>query len=244
MPTTHGAGSPNQQLYSLFPKKKKGSKKNEEHEDGEKKSSFSQRRGEGGMADKVSDWRAAPRPEREPGPPQTWEGGKTVPRPEAKQGAGSSSGVKVNRDSGGTRPSMSFAEMAKRGGGGGDLIEKGSRNLSNVGLESSGGGSRQTEPCLSQVVLNQISASTYGKIGKSADVSKYVMGGRGQEGKPARINELEVEFREEGERGESKSRREKRSEDFEVEFSSAAPGPRLWLRFNHSWIISWCAGPE
>ena len=34
MPTTHGAGSPNQQLYSLFPKKKKGSKKNEEHEDG------------------------------------------------------------------------------------------------------------------------------------------------------------------------------------------------------------------
>ena len=34
MPTTHGAGSPNQQLYSLFPKKKKGSKKNEELEEG------------------------------------------------------------------------------------------------------------------------------------------------------------------------------------------------------------------
>ena len=34
MPTTHGAGSPNQQLYSLFPKKKKGSKKNEQLEDG------------------------------------------------------------------------------------------------------------------------------------------------------------------------------------------------------------------
>ena len=34
MPTTHGAGSPNQQLYSLFPKKKKGSKKNEEPEEG------------------------------------------------------------------------------------------------------------------------------------------------------------------------------------------------------------------
>ena len=34
MPTTHGVGSPNQQLYSLFPKKKKGSKKNEELEEG------------------------------------------------------------------------------------------------------------------------------------------------------------------------------------------------------------------
>ena len=81
------------------------------------------------------------------------------------------------------------------------------------------------------MVLNQISASTYGKIGKSADVSKYVMGGRGEEveGKPTWINELEVEFREEemGEMGEV--RREKRSEDFEVEFSSAAPGPRLQL---------------
>ena len=78
------------------------------------------------------------------------------------------------------------------------------------------------------MVLNQISASTYGKIGKSADVSKYVMGGRGEEveGKPTWINELEVEFREEG-MGEV--RREKRSEDFEVEFSSAAPGPRLQL---------------
>ena len=121
------------------------------------------------MADKVSDWRAAPRPEPEPGPPQTWEGGKTVPRPEAKQGAGSSSGVKVNRESGGTRPSMSFAEMAKRGGGGGDLIEKSSRNLSNVGLESSGGGSRQTEPCLSQVPgsssFNPINSSFISKSG-------------------------------------------------------------------------------
>ena len=56
------------------------------------------------------------------------------------------------------------------------------------------------------MVLNQISASTYGQIGKSADVSKYVMGGRGrdelEEGKPTWINELEVEFREEEEREE------------------------------------------
>ena len=80
------------------------------------------------------------------------------------------------------------------------------------------------------MVLNQISASTYGQIGKSADVSKYVMGGRGrdelEEGKPTWINELEVEFREEEER-EEEVRRGKRSEDFEVEFSSAAPGPRF-----------------
>ena len=33
MPATHGAGSPNQQLYSLFPKKKKSSKKNDQLED-------------------------------------------------------------------------------------------------------------------------------------------------------------------------------------------------------------------
>ena len=91
------------------------------------------------------------------------------------------------------------------------------------------------------MVLNQISASTYGKIGKSADVSKYVMGGRGQGDKPAKINELEVEFREEEEeRGESKHRREKISEDFEVEFSAAAPGPRFQLQIglNHSCILS------
>ena len=97
-----------------------------------------------------------------------------------------------------------------------------------------------------QVVLNQISASTYGKIGKSADESKYVMGGRGQEveGKPTWTNELEVEFREE-EMGEVI--RGKRTEDFEVEFSSAAPGPRLQLGLYHFWIVSleFCpAGPE
>ena len=80
------------------------------------------------------------------------------------------------------------------------------------------------------MVLNQISASTYGKIGKSADVSKYVMGGRDQEEvgitKQARVSELEVEFREEEEE-ENMNRREKAMEDFEVEFCSAAPGPRL-----------------
>ena len=177
MPATHGAGSPNQQLYSLFPKKKKSSKKNDQLEDGvslcldkakfyvdfqEKKSSFSQRRIEGGMADKVSDWRAAPRPDS--GPPQIREGGKTVPKPEAKNlqawegssksssgRAGSSSGVKINRESGGTRPSMSFAEMAKRGGGGRDVMEKSSRNVNKGKAESSEVGSRQTGPCLSQV---------------------------------------------------------------------------------------------
>ena len=89
------------------------------------------------MADKVSDWRASPRPE--PGPsPRTWEGGSKS----STGRAGSSSGVKVNRESGGTRPSMSFAEMAKRGGGGEKTIRE---------LERSSGGSRQTEPCLSQV---------------------------------------------------------------------------------------------
>ena len=171
MPATHGAGSPNQQLYSLFPKKKKSSKKNDQLEDEvslsgkklsyrlyvdfqEKRSSFSQRRGEGGMADRVSDWRAAPRPD--PAPPQIRERGKTVPKSEAKNlqawegssksstgRAGGSSGVKVNRElGGGAAPSMSFAEMAKKGGGG----EKTSREL-----ERRSGGSRQTEPCLSQV---------------------------------------------------------------------------------------------
>ena len=87
------------------------------------------------------------------------------------------------------------------------------------------------------MVLNQISASMYGKIGKSADVSKYVMGGQGQEeveGKRAWINELEVEFREEEER-EEEVRRGKKSEDFEVEFSSAAPVQRFG--FNNSWIM-------
>ena len=90
------------------------------------------------MADKVSDWRASPRPE--PGPsPRTWEGGSKS----STGRAGSSSGVKVNRElGGGAAPSMSFAEMAKKGGGG----EKTTREL-----ERSSGGSRQTEPCLSQV---------------------------------------------------------------------------------------------
>ena len=73
-----------------------------------------------------------------------------------------------------------------------------------------------------------------------------MMGGRGQEveGKPTWTNELEVEFREE-EMGEVI--RGKRTEDFEVEFSSAAPGPRLQLGVDHFWIVSleFCpAGPE
>ena len=90
------------------------------------------------MADKVLDWRASPRPE--PGPsPRPWEGSsKSSPGR-----AGSSSRVKVNRESvGGAACSMSFAEMAKRGG----VVEKTSREL-----ERRSGGSRQTEPCLSQV---------------------------------------------------------------------------------------------
>ena len=98
------------------------------------------------------------------------------------------------------------------------------------------------------MVLNQISASTYGKIGKSADVSKYVMGGRGQEEtecKLARVNELEVEFREEEEeRSEIQNRRKKGNEDFEVEFSSSAPGPRLQLELLDYSITFCCAGPE
>ena len=99
------------------------------------------------MADKVSDWRASPRPE--PGPsPRTWEGGSKS----STGRAGSSSGVKVNRElGGGAAPSMSFAEMAKRGGGGRDIKEKSSRNVSKGEVETSERGSRQTGPCLSQV---------------------------------------------------------------------------------------------
>ena len=175
MPATHGNGSPNQQLYSLFPKKKKGSKKTDHLGDEvsllvyikfdidflqEKRSSFSQKRGEGGMADKVSDWRAAPRPD--PGQPQIREGAKTKAKNfKAWEGcsnssaitAGSSSEVKVNRESGGAsaRPSMSFAEMAKKGSGGRNAIEKSRRNEGEV--KSSIGDSRQTGPCLSQVHL-------------------------------------------------------------------------------------------
>ena len=80
------------------------------------------------------------------------------------------------------------------------------------------------------MVLNQISASTYGKIGRSSDVSKYVMGGRGQgleDTNPA--NELEVEFREEEENKAVSKKWGRGNEDFEVEFSSAAPGPRFSL---------------
>ena len=80
------------------------------------------------------------------------------------------------------------------------------------------------------MVLNQISASTYGKIGRSSDVSKYVMGGRGQgleDTNPA--NELEVEFREEEDKMAVTKKWGRGNEDFEVEFSSAAPGPRFSL---------------
>ena len=110
------------------------------------------------MADKVSDWRAAPRPD--PGQPQIREGGKTKAKNfKAWDGcsnsstvkAGSSSEVKVNRESGGARPSISFAEMAKKGSGGRNVIEKSRRIEGEV--KSSKGGSRQTEPCLSQVYL-------------------------------------------------------------------------------------------
>ena len=79
-------------------------------------------------------------------------------------------------------------------------------------------------------MLNQISASTYGKIGRSSDVSKYVMGGRGQGLEDTNpTNELEVEFREEEENKAVSKKWGRGNEDFEVEFSSAAPGPRFSL---------------
>ena len=117
------------------------------------------------MADKVSDWRAVPRPD--PGQPKVREGGKTkVNNLKAWEGCskssagrtGSNSEVKVNRESARTRPSMSFAEMAKKGSGGDrDVIEKSKINLNKGGVGSSEGGSRQTGPCLSQVplIINQ-----------------------------------------------------------------------------------------
>ena len=80
------------------------------------------------------------------------------------------------------------------------------------------------------MVLNQISASTYGKIGRSSDVSKYVMGGRGQGLQDTNpTNELEVEFREEEDKMAVTKKWGRGNEDFEVEFSSAAPGPRFSL---------------
>ena len=66
-------------------------------------------------------------------------------------------------------------------------------------------------------------------------MSKYVMGGRGQEkadNNPA--NELEVEFREEEGNKAVTRKWGRENEDFEVEFSSAAPGPRFSLL-----LLSW-----
>merc|ERR1712004_170612 len=96
--------------------------------------------------------------------------------------------------------------MAKRGGGGRYVEETIISSDERAGERV--GSSRQTGPCLSQVVLNQISASTYGKIGRSSDVSKYVMGGRGQgleDTNPS--NELEVEFKEEEGKGGGRKER-------------------------------------
>ena len=91
------------------------------------------------------------------------------------------------------------------------------------------------------MVLNQISASTYGKIGRSSDVSKYVMGGRGQGLEDTNpTNEVEVEFREEEDKMAVTKKWGRGSEDFEVEFSSAAPGPRFSLLLYSIYLIS-CA---
>jgi len=81
-----------------------------------------------------------------------------------------------------------------------------------------------------KAVLNQISASTYNKIGRSDDRSKYVMSGREEEGEqaerarsikrnmktiPSAIrSDVEVEFR--------ASDSENEADDFQVEFSSSA----------------------
>ena len=66
-------------------------------------------------------------------------------------------------------------------------------------------------------------------------MSKYVMGGRGQgleNTNPS--NELEVEFREEEDKMAVRRKWGRENEDFEVEFSSAAPGPRFSLL-----LLSW-----
>ena len=105
------------------------------------------------MADKVLDWRAAPR--LEPGPPQTREGGGAVSQPwergikKSKNKVRVGSGATENREAGGSY--MSFAEMAKRGSGG-NAKEKSNRNLNMGGVENTGM-SRQTDPCLSQVIF-------------------------------------------------------------------------------------------
>merc|ERR1712212_133960 len=76
-----------------------------------------------------------------------------------------------------------------------------------------------------KAVVNQISASTYGRIGKSDDESKYVMSkiNADMEGKkdksPVVRHELEVEFKEPDFYFSS-------DDDFEVEFSASAAAPR------------------
>ena len=76
---------------------------------------------------------------------QPWERGIKKSKNKVRVG----SGVTENREAGGSY--MSFAEMAKRGSGG-NAKEKSNRNLNKGGVEKTGM-SRQTEPCLSQVIF-------------------------------------------------------------------------------------------
>ena len=178
MPSTQGAGASNQQLYSLFPKKKKPPKKTgePEYEVGlnlncqfpnesffQEKRPFGRRKNETGLADKVSDWRAGPRAEPGRGSPsQSREkdkrssGGEREPLGSPQRGSrslgyvrrGTSQG-KTGSQAAQTGPPLSFADMAKRGGGGRNVGEAIIRMDERAGERV--GSSRQTGPCLSQV---------------------------------------------------------------------------------------------
>merc|ERR1712004_963961 len=152
----------NQQLYSLFPKKKKPPKKTGEPEYEEKRP-FGQRKNETGLADKVSDWRAGPRPGPGRGSPsQSREkdkrssGGEHEPLGSPQRGSRGSGyarrGIfqgKTGSQAAQTGPPLSFADMAKRGGGGRNAEETIIRTDERGGEKV--GSSRQTGPCLSQV---------------------------------------------------------------------------------------------
>ena len=178
MPSTQGSGTSNQQLYSLFPKKKKSLKKTGEPEYEvslnfncqfpnesffQEKRPFGQRKNETGLADKVSDWRAGPRPEPGRGSPsQSGEkdkrasGGEREPLGSPQRGSRSSGYVrrgsshgKTGNQAAQTGPPLSFADMAKRGGRGRNVDETFIRTDERE--EKRVGSSRQTGPCLSQV---------------------------------------------------------------------------------------------
>ena len=208
--------------YTLFPSKKKrgGGHQQRSKKSPEKQHSYTSSGGSRGNESVAPHHKIM---SRKPRDTDTWDrdGSQLNPFPARIEGSPSSWSAQSNQ--------RSFADMVKAP----PAEKKIASSLKQDSAEVLPSGKKFVRKSVrdERVVLNQISATTYNKIGRSDDRSKYVMSGREDEGEAESVSsvkrkmktipsavrsDIEVEFRASGEDSDNET------DDFQVEFSSSA----------------------